>query len=339
MVVDDLVQDNYLSERSVSYYNDNSLPPTTPEEGTTSGVGMSTEWQSPIHHWGGPWVAIRPDVGAQTMDVQLPPASTGRREPPQLAESSAMLTTDVQHMSSGPDWRHPARPAVNADKDTGTGLSSFTVTVRIDLHGGELAPAAIELLESLRALAGAGMVSVGTRERPAPDASLPNEPNRAVIADPAILGAVARTRRVPPALLSGRAEVAGGGPSLEICQGSRRVWRDGAPFPLTRREYDLLAFLCEHPRRVFSRRELVGKVWGYEMLRGDRTVDMHVWRLRGKLGERGPVIVTVRGVGYRLDDVSQVTIMPTETASPTMDRIGAALLTARRLEKTGRVAV
>jgi DNA-binding response OmpR family regulator len=82
------------------------------------------------------------------------------------------------------------------------------------------------------------------------------------------------------------------------------------PVRLTRREYDLLVFLCENPRRVFTRGQLLRHVWGYDMAGGERTVDVHVRRLRLKLGGHGPLIGTVRGVGYRLDDGANVTVLP-----------------------------
>jgi DNA-binding response OmpR family regulator len=75
---------------------------------------------------------------------------------------------------------------------------------------------------------------------------------------------------------------------------------------LTRREFDLLLFLCEHPRQVFSRDHLLSHVWGYGWVGGSRTVDVHVRRLRVKLG--GPVVRTVHGVGYRLDEGLEVRI-------------------------------
>jgi hypothetical protein len=98
-------------------------------------------------------------------------------------------------------------------------------------------------------------------------------------------------------------------PVLRVYLDSRLVLRAGVPIRLTRREYDLLTFLCQHPRRVFSRRQLMRQVWGHEMVGGERTVDVHVRRLRVKLDEAGPVISTVRGVGYRLDDVTSVAII------------------------------
>jgi DNA-binding response OmpR family regulator len=69
---------------------------------------------------------------------------------------------------------------------------------------------------------------------------------------------------------------------------------------LTYMEYELLRFLVENPVRVWSREQLLSKVWGYEYYGGARTVDVHVRRLRSKLGEeRASWIATVRSVGYR----------------------------------------
>lgn len=75
---------------------------------------------------------------------------------------------------------------------------------------------------------------------------------------------------------------------------------DSAPIDLTYMEYELLRFFVEHPHRVWSREQLLSKVWGYEYFGGARTVDVHVRRLRAKLGEhRASWITTVRSVGYR----------------------------------------
>ena len=74
----------------------------------------------------------------------------------------------------------------------------------------------------------------------------------------------------------------------------------GEPMDLTSMEYELLRFLVENPVRVWSREQLLSKVWGYEYYGGARTVDVHVRRLRSKLGEeRASWITTVRSVGYR----------------------------------------
>lgn len=74
----------------------------------------------------------------------------------------------------------------------------------------------------------------------------------------------------------------------------------GKPLDLTYMEYELLAFLAGHPGRVFTRETLLSRVWGYEYYGGARTVDVHVRRLRAKLGEEhAGLIQTVRSVGYR----------------------------------------
>ena len=74
----------------------------------------------------------------------------------------------------------------------------------------------------------------------------------------------------------------------------------GKPVDLTYMEYELLRFLVENPVRVWSREQLLSRVWGYEYYGGARTVDVHVRRLRAKLGEeRSSWITTVRSVGYR----------------------------------------
>ncbi len=76
---------------------------------------------------------------------------------------------------------------------------------------------------------------------------------------------------------------------------------DGAPLDLTYMEYELLRFLASHPGKVFTREVLLNRVWGYEYYGGARTVDVHVRRLRAKLGENhSQLIQTIRSVGYRL---------------------------------------
>jgi DNA-binding response OmpR family regulator len=72
------------------------------------------------------------------------------------------------------------------------------------------------------------------------------------------------------------------------------------PLDLTFKEFELLKFLAQHPGRVFSRQQLLQEVWGYDYFGGTRTVDVHVRRLRAKLGpENETLIGTVRNVGYR----------------------------------------
>jgi DNA-binding response OmpR family regulator len=75
---------------------------------------------------------------------------------------------------------------------------------------------------------------------------------------------------------------------------------NGKPLDLTYMEYELLKFLAQNPGKVFTREMLLSRVWGYEYYGGARTVDVHVRRLRAKLGEEhANLIQTVRSVGYR----------------------------------------
>jgi DNA-binding response OmpR family regulator len=77
---------------------------------------------------------------------------------------------------------------------------------------------------------------------------------------------------------------------------------DGQSVRLTRREFELLRYLVQNKNRVISRDRLLERVWGYDRLVETRSVDVHVGRLRGKLGEAGRQIETVVGLGYRFID-------------------------------------
>jgi len=88
----------------------------------------------------------------------------------------------------------------------------------------------------------------------------------------------------------------------------------GRPLDLTFKEFELLKYLVQHPGRVFTRDQLLSEVWGYDYFGGTRTVDVHVRRLRAKLGaENETLIGTVRNVGYRF-------VVPPKDAQ---DRVGA----------------
>ena len=87
---------------------------------------------------------------------------------------------------------------------------------------------------------------------------------------------------------------------LAIDTDSYRVTASGRPVDLTFKEFELLRFLASRPGRVFTRPALLREVWGYDFYGGTRTVDVHVRRLRAKLGpEHEHLIETVRSVGYR----------------------------------------
>jgi DNA-binding response OmpR family regulator len=110
-------------------------------------------------------------------------------------------------------------------------------------------------------------------------------------------------------LALGRAAAAGSqsGPAEEIRSGDLSIdegtyqARVGTrPLDLTFKEFELLKYLAQHPGRVFTRAQLLQEVWGYDYFGGTRTVDVHVRRLRAKLGpEREALIGTVRNVGYK----------------------------------------
>ena len=98
--------------------------------------------------------------------------------------------------------------------------------------------------------------------------------------------------------------------ALRIDVAAHRVELDGRQVTLTRLEYALLVFLVQHPGRVFTRDELLQRVWGNEGLAGGRTVDIHVRRLRAKLAHGVATLETVRGVGYRFMPSSPACLSP-----------------------------
>lgn len=87
--------------------------------------------------------------------------------------------------------------------------------------------------------------------------------------------------------------------SLVIDPDRREVWRSDTPIELTPREFDLLYALAQHPGHVFSREELLQRVWGDDFVGIDRVVDVHIGTLRRKLEDDATLIQTVRGVGYK----------------------------------------
>ena len=110
--------------------------------------------------------------------------------------------------------------------------------------------------------------------------------------------------RVAAARETGRSEEIRSG-DLTIDEATYQAKVGGAPLDLTFKEFELLKYLAQHPGRVFTRAQLLQEVWGYDYFGGTRTVDVHVRRLRAKLGpEREALIGTVRNVGYKF--VAQV---------------------------------
>jgi len=108
-------------------------------------------------------------------------------------------------------------------------------------------------------------------------------------------------------LAMGRAQVVQDDSPMEIRNGDLSVDEatysaklKGRVLDLTFKEFELIKYLAQHPGRVFTRAQLLQEVWGYDYFGGTRTVDVHVRRLRAKLGpENEQLIGTVRNVGYR----------------------------------------
>jgi two-component system response regulator MtrA len=166
-----------------------------------------------------------------------------------------------------------------------------TLTITLDLGAGALTPGLARLFDLLDELAATGEGIVRT-----------DGPGVA----PAVVG-LRRPAGPPAVAFAGPAAVAEEPGAVRILTGIRTVHQGGREIPLTRIEYDLLLFLAEHPRRVFTRLQLLASVWGYEHAVA-RTVDVHVRRLRAKLGADTPLVTTVYGVGYRLADGARIVV-------------------------------
>jgi two-component system alkaline phosphatase synthesis response regulator PhoP len=87
--------------------------------------------------------------------------------------------------------------------------------------------------------------------------------------------------------------------NLQIDRDQYLVHQDGEKLVLPRKEFELLSLLTSKPGKVFSRDEILEKVWGSDIIVGDRTIDVHIRKLREKLGE--DCIKTVKGIGYKYD--------------------------------------
>ncbi|MBR3900618.1 MAG: response regulator transcription factor [Ruminococcus sp.] len=87
---------------------------------------------------------------------------------------------------------------------------------------------------------------------------------------------------------------------LSIKPNMHEVTAQGTKISLTLKEYDLLSLLMKNKGKVFTRDELLNRIWGYEFAGESRTVDVHIRSLRSKLGSCGELIETIRGVGYKI---------------------------------------
>lgn len=95
---------------------------------------------------------------------------------------------------------------------------------------------------------------------------------------------------------AGGEEAGTSGDTITIDRARHMVIRGGEAVKLPRKEFALLELLCERPGELISREEIYAKIWGREVVVGDRTIDVHIRKLRQKIGERH--ILTVKGVGY-----------------------------------------
>lgn len=213
-----------------------------------------------------------------------------------------------------PQARHLA--AVPSGLDTSAAESRMTFNLQISVAGSALPSEAAKVLRDIRELAeqmrraSGGTPTGGPSTHGSSSVTVTMTP---VAAFPSPVdrdgdGVIVRDRSVVADRGQDGAAVFDPQWALWIEPASRTVLQAGRPVQLTRREFDLLLFLAEHPRRVFSRDQLLSHVWGYEWVGGSRTVDVHVRRLRIKLGKNGPVVRTVHGVGYRLEDDLDVRI-------------------------------
>ena len=89
---------------------------------------------------------------------------------------------------------------------------------------------------------------------------------------------------------------------LSLNQDKHEVIADGGRISLTLKEYDMLCLLMKNNGRVFTRDELLSRIWGYDFSGESRTVDVHIRTLRSKLGTCGELIETIRGVGYKIGE-------------------------------------
>jgi two-component system, OmpR family, response regulator len=163
-----------------------------------------------------------------------------------------------------------------------------TVTVQVTLDGVDAFASAARFAEHLRILAASGAAE-GTR--------IAAVSTTLVVGDPA--------DEPPPAAGAAPREAR----PVRLFPARRDLHVDDRMVATTRLEFDLLLALAAQPGRVFTRSQLLRTVWGHAVVCGQRTVDVHVRRVRAKLGEYRDAIGTVRGIGYRLDDNAPIAVV------------------------------
>ncbi|MDY6820519.1 MAG: winged helix-turn-helix domain-containing protein [Deferribacterota bacterium] len=88
---------------------------------------------------------------------------------------------------------------------------------------------------------------------------------------------------------------------IKIDESNYKIYVDGKPLELTHKEYSLLCFLVKHPKKVFTRNQLLSNVWGYSSDVYTRTVDSHISSLRKKLKDKGSYIKSIQKIGYKFE--------------------------------------
>jgi DNA-binding response OmpR family regulator len=190
-----------------------------------------------------------------------------------IAEARVALREDLDGMLL--DWRLPDGEGIDLLKEIRktSDLPVLMVTARVDVIDRVLG------------------LEIGADDY----VTKPVEPRELLARLRARLRAHRRTGAAPSAVPAPRRRIERSGVSLDL--DTREVTFEGRAIPTTRMEFGMLAVLLEHPGRVFSREELLNRVWGYERTPTTRTVDTHVVQLRTKL--RPELIESVRGIGYR----------------------------------------
>ncbi|MBT2489393.1 winged helix-turn-helix transcriptional regulator [Streptomyces sp. ISL-96] len=156
-----------------------------------------------------------------------------------------------------------------------------------------------EAVRNGRALDVADFLPPGATWLPAPPHTLPTLPGRPPMTGYLVLVPADQQPAVAPPTAAGEDESSADGP-VRIDGAQRAATVDGRTLDLTYLEFELLAHLVAHPNRVHTRDQLVTTVWGYGHVGDGRTVDVHIARLRRKLGaEHRGTIQTVRRVGYK----------------------------------------
>ncbi len=208
-------------------------------------------------------------------------------------------------------------PAVSASIPHARHASpSLTVTVHITVSGSDAPRVAHQIAEALRDVIVLTDNDYGddTRIRTRAEGTVTKAPGLRVVTSDA---PPPRPVAYPTPRTPARPATPDLTAPLQLYPDQRVAILDGAPVMFTRREYDLLLFFVEHPGRVFTRQQLLRMVWGDDTGSTQRTIDVHIRRLRVKLRNRGPVITTIHGIGYRLDAAHRAVILDGEIVDQT----------------------